>query len=144
MKIKIGFTLVEMMIVIAILGMLVALGTPGYIRSRDKARRDTCINNLRMIESAADQYRIDLNLTITTPVNITWLWPATATAKSVESYINKQLFCPIKTSRYVGGTNAGTIVANNTTIQANAVPHCVEATGSTVKTNNGDEFEHSI
>ena len=99
-----GFTMVEVMIVVAIIGILVTLGVPGFIRSRDKARRDTCVNNLRMIENAADQYRIDNNLTITTNTQITWLWPSTSTAKDVSSYINKQLFCPAKgTNVYVGG-----------------------------------------
>ena len=140
-KVK-AFSLTELMIVVGLIGLLVSLGVPGFLRSRNKAWRDTCINNLRMIEHAADQYRIDNNLVIGTDVNIVWLWPTNSTAKDVSSYINKQLFCPNSPPAfYRGGANDGTVKA---TITANGLPHCVTAVGGTVKTNSGLETEHSI
>jgi prepilin-type N-terminal cleavage/methylation domain-containing protein len=145
-KNRLAFTMVEIMIVIAVLGILVALGVPGWLRSRDKARRDVCINNLRMIENAADQYRIDLNLATATDVDMVWLWPSTSTAKSVSSYINRQLFCPAGGAvEYRGGKNDGSINSGGSAsqIEANGVPHCVD-TGTGNDFQDGTEFEHSI
>ena len=141
MKTKIyGFSLVEMMIVVAILGLLVTLGVPGFMRSRDKARKDTCINNLRMIENAADQYRIDFNLPFATPVSILSLWPSSSSVKNVSSYINKQLFCPVGTNKYVGGDSSGK--TNDSLISANGAPHCVTQSSNTIYKSN--DFEHKI
>ena len=143
-KSLLGFTLVEMMIVVSILALLVSLGVPGYLRSRNKSRQDTCVNNLRMIEHAADQYRIDNNLAISTNVSIVWLWPSTTTAKDVSSYINKQLACPSLGAYFGGNTTTGvanTDKTNTALINANGFPHCV--TGGTI-TENGTEHEHSI
>lgn len=149
MKTKIyGFSLVEMMMVVAILGLLVTLGVPGFIRSRDKARKDTCINNLRMIENAADQYRIDFNLPFATNVSILKLWPASSSSKSVSSYINKQLFCPVKANTYVGGvaSQAKNSLTTSMDIAANGVPHCKSGTaGKTTEVYDlSGTFEHSI
>jgi prepilin-type N-terminal cleavage/methylation domain-containing protein len=47
-----GFTLLEIMIVIAILGILVGLAFPNYLKSRTQARKQLCIENLSQIESA--------------------------------------------------------------------------------------------
>ena len=56
---KSGFTLVEIMIVVAIIGLLAAIAVPAYMKARSNARRSACINNLRLIESAKDNYAID-------------------------------------------------------------------------------------
>ena len=56
MKRKLGFTLVEIMIVVAIIGLLAAIAVPSFMKARDNARKSACINNLRQIQSAKDQY----------------------------------------------------------------------------------------
>ncbi|EKD28725.1 MAG: hypothetical protein ACD_79C00233G0002 [uncultured bacterium] len=147
-----GMTLIEILMVVAILGLLVSLGVPGYIKSRNKSRRDTCINNLRMIENAADQYRIDLNISTANTVDITWLWPSSAGTKSVTSYINKQLKCPVGTANiYVGGANGNALNATktDTIISANGYPHCLVSSTqriypSSLTPNTGGANEHSI
>lgn len=48
--------MVEIMIVVMIIGMLATLSYPSYKKSRDSAQRTVCINNLRIIQHAADQY----------------------------------------------------------------------------------------
>ena len=53
---KAGFTLVEIMIVVAIIGLLAAIAIPNFVRARKQSQRSICINNLRMIDSAKQQW----------------------------------------------------------------------------------------
>ncbi|MBI4431900.1 MAG: type II secretion system protein [Candidatus Omnitrophica bacterium] len=57
-----GFTLVEIMIVVAIIGLLAAIAVPNFVQARNAARSSTCINNLRLIDSAKEQYAIENNV----------------------------------------------------------------------------------
>ncbi|MCL5103702.1 MAG: prepilin-type N-terminal cleavage/methylation domain-containing protein [Armatimonadetes bacterium] len=51
-----GFTLIEIMIVILIIGVLLAIAVPNFIRARETARLKSCLSNLRQIDAAKDQY----------------------------------------------------------------------------------------
>ncbi len=51
-----AFTLVEIMIVVAIIALLAAVAIPNFIKSRHEARLATCISNMRVIDGAIQQY----------------------------------------------------------------------------------------
>jgi len=56
-----GFTLVEIMIVVAIIALLAAIAVPGFLRARKRSQATRVLNDLRLIDSAVDQYAIETN-----------------------------------------------------------------------------------
>ncbi len=54
-----GFTLIEIMIVIAIIGMLAAIAIPNYVHARGVSQRTACISNLRQIDGAKQQWALE-------------------------------------------------------------------------------------
>src|ERR1700716_2458835 len=58
-KRRAGFTLVEIMIVVAIIALLAAIAVPGFLRARKRSQASKIINDLRLIDSAMDQYAIE-------------------------------------------------------------------------------------
>ena len=56
-----GFTLVEIMIVVSIIALLAAIAVPGFLRARKRSQASRIINDLRLIDSAVDQYAIENN-----------------------------------------------------------------------------------
>jgi prepilin-type N-terminal cleavage/methylation domain-containing protein len=56
-----GFTLVEIMIVVAIIALLAAIAVPGFLRARKRSQATRILNDLRLIDSAVDQYAIETN-----------------------------------------------------------------------------------
>ena len=54
-----GFTLVEIMIVVAIIALLAAIAVPGFLRARKRSQAAKVLNDLRLIDAAVDQYAIE-------------------------------------------------------------------------------------
>ena len=65
-----GFTLVEIMIVVAIIALLAAIAVPGFLRARKRAQSTKILNDLRLIDSAIDQYAIETNKSTGATVNV--------------------------------------------------------------------------
>ena len=74
-----GFTLVEIMIVVAIIGILIAIAVPGFVKARTQSRLKSCQENLTKIDGAKEQYALENNKT--TGAAVVWadIWAADGT-----------------------------------------------------------------
>ena len=64
-----GFTLVEIMIVVSIIGLVAAIAIPNFLKARARSQSTVCINNLRQISSATQQWALENKKTIGTAVS---------------------------------------------------------------------------
>lgn len=65
-----GFTLVEIMIVVAIIGLLAAIGIPSFIKAREKSLANTKAANIKQVEGAIEQYAFENG--VTNGATVTW------------------------------------------------------------------------
>ena len=107
---KSGFTLVEIMIVVAIIGLLAAIAIPSFVRARQTSQKNACINNLRQIDGGKDQWAIENK-------KATGDTPSQA---AVQAYLKKWPECPAGGSYTIApvGTDPSCGAWNGTTHDA--------------------------
>ncbi len=92
---KAGFTLVEIMIVVLIIGILLAIAIPNFVAARESSRAKACIGNLKQIDSATQQYCMDKQLSAATYVAGAPTLDASATSLvGANAYIRATPKCP--------------------------------------------------
>lgn len=93
-----GFTLVEIMIVVLIIGILLAIAVPNFVRARESSRTKACVANLKQIDAAKEQWAMDNNKSN---------GDACAMTDLVPTYIKSTPSCPSGGTYTVGnvGTN---------------------------------------
>ena len=97
-KARRAFTLVEIMIVVLIIGILLAIAIPNFIRARETSRAKSCQSNLQHIDSAKEQWAMDNKKTATDAPGSTDLAP---------NYLKTYPTCPSNGTYTIG--NVGTV-----------------------------------
>lgn len=108
-----GFTLVEIMIVVAIIGLLCAIAIPNFVRARETSQADACISNLRQLDAGVQEWALENNRGPNSSV----------TLDNVKPYVGRVIggqlpHCP------AGGTYAVTDVSSRPTcsLSSNVTP----------------------
>jgi prepilin-type N-terminal cleavage/methylation domain-containing protein len=101
---KAGFTLVEIMIVVAIIGLLAAIAIPNFVRARESAQLNSIANNLRILEGAKEQWALEMKTNTTAPVSTT----------DLTGYLKNNTLIPVVGEAYTASTVSDLVVATPT------------------------------
>ena len=96
-----GFTLVEIMIVVAIIGLLASIAIPNFVKARTTAQMNACISNLRQVDGAIQQWALDTKQGDT----------ASVTAAEILPYIKNSVVCPSGGKTFADSYSVSTVQA---------------------------------
>ena len=111
---KAGFTLVEIMIVVAIIGLLAAIAIPNFVRARQTSQVNACVNNLRQIDGAMQQFALENGKKTDDPV----------TTDDIMVYVGRKgdgtdVYCPLS------GASAGAFAGYKASVtKVGTTPSC--------------------
>ena len=91
---KKGFTLVEIMIVVAIIGILIAIAVPGFLRARENSRGQACQENLTKIDGAKEQWALEMKHSNGTSTGTGTAFLEDENIFGTNGYVKKQPLCP--------------------------------------------------
>lgn len=107
---KSGFTLLEIMIVVTLIGTMAAIGVPNMIKARSESQKDICINNLRQINSAIQQWAVENRQPI----------GASVAETDVTPYMRNKAICPAGGSSFTDSYLLNTVADGAVCLKAPA------------------------
>ena len=112
-----GFTLVEIMIVVAIIGLLASIAIPNFVKARGTAQMNACISNLRQIDGAIQQWALDTKQGDT----------ASVSAADILPYLKNAVVCPSGGKTFADSYSVTTVADRPTCLKMPAT-HKLEET----------------
>jgi prepilin-type N-terminal cleavage/methylation domain-containing protein len=118
-----GFTLVEIMIVVAIVTLLAVIAIPNYVRARTQSQLNACINNLRQLDDAAQEWAMENRK----PAD------ASVSFSDIQPYLKGAVLCPAAgNSATFADCYALTTVSNKPACKLASATHLLSADGNPV------------